>query len=55
MDKSNTLNSAPNTTIANGMFIRGIIVSNRATAFNRKEGSDMPVAIETRSHYNPAL
>jgi hypothetical protein len=55
MDKSNTLNSPPSTTVANGIFIRGIVVSNRAKTFARKDGSGISVVVEHEIALQPGV
>lgn len=55
MDKPNTLNSTPNTPSANGIFVRGIVVSNRAKAFARKDGTGMSVVVEHEIALQPGV
>lgn len=55
MDKSNTLTPNINTTIANGIFVRGIVVSNRAKAFTRKDGTGIAVVVEHEIALQPGV
>jgi hypothetical protein len=40
---------------ANGMYLRGVVVSNRAKAFNRKDGSGVGVVIEYEIALQPGV
>jgi hypothetical protein len=42
-------------TLANGVYVRGIVVSNRAKAFNRKDGSGLSVVIEHEIALQPGV
>ena len=55
MDKPNTLNSSTSTTTANGIFVRGIVVSNRAKAFARKDGTGITVVVEHEIALQPGV
>ncbi len=55
MDKSNTLTPTPNTTSANGIYVRGIVVSNRAKALARKDGSGLSVVVEHEIALQPGV
>ena len=56
MDKL-TKPTEPNPTIpaANGVYVRGVVVSNRAKAFKRKDGTGTSVAVEYEIALQPGV
>ena len=40
---------------ANGVYVRGVIVSNRAKAFKRKDGTGISVAVEYEIALQPGV
>ena len=43
------------TTPANGVYVRGVVVSNRAKAFKRKDGTGISVVVETEIGTQPGV
>ncbi|MFT3782460.1 MAG: hypothetical protein QM790_10640 [Nibricoccus sp.] len=41
--------------ITNGVYVRGVVVSNRAKAFQRKDGSGVSVVVETEIALQPGV
>lgn len=54
MDTSKT-KPEPAVSIPNGIFVRGIAVSNRAKAFKRKDGSGLSVVVEHEIALQPGV
>jgi hypothetical protein len=52
MDKTNVSTPASQ---ANGIYVQGIIVSNRAKAFQRKDGSGISVVVEHEIALQPGV
>lgn len=40
---------------ANGVYVRGVVVSNRAKAFKRKDGTGISVAVECEIALQPGV
>jgi hypothetical protein len=55
MDNPKTVNEAKAATTTNGIFVRGIVVSNRAKAFKRKDGSGLSVVVEHEIALQPGV
>lgn len=55
MDNAKTVNEAKAGATANGIFVRGIVVSNRAKAFKRKDGSGVSVVVEHEIALQPGV
>lgn len=55
MDKTNTTKPAEVNTHANGLFVRGIVVSNRAKAIRRKDGTGIVVIVEHEIALQPGV
>jgi hypothetical protein len=55
MDKIETNTNANLVSTANGVFVRGIVVSNRAKVFNRKDGSGTSVLVEHEIALQPGV
>ena len=55
MDKIETTTNANLVSTANGVFVRGIVVSNRAKAFKRKDGSGTAVVVEHEIALQPGV
>jgi hypothetical protein len=53
MDKTTTP-TAP-VTLSNGLFVRGVVVSNRAKAIRRKDGSGIIVIVEHEIALQPGV
>ena len=41
-----TVEPTPGISAPNGVYVRGVVVSNRAKAFKRKDGTGISVAVE---------
>ncbi len=52
--KTNQPDNKP-VTFANGIYVRGVVVSNRAKAFNRKDGSGVSVVVEAEIALQPGV
>jgi hypothetical protein len=55
MDKSNQSANPNAMNTANGVFVRGIVVSNRAKVFKRKDGSGLSVVVEHEVALQPGV
>ncbi len=56
MDKLITSTEAkPAIPAANGLYVRGVVVSNRAKAFKRKDGTGTSVAVEHEIALQPGV
>jgi hypothetical protein len=55
MDPSKTKSEQPQLNLPNGIFVRGITVSNRAKAFRRKDGSGLSVVVEHEIALQPGV
>lgn len=56
MDKLNkTTEQNPEMLAANGVYVRGVVVSNRAKAFKRKDGTGTSVAVEHEIALQPGV
>ena len=56
MDKLNKASEPnPEMLAANGVYVRGVIVSNRAKAFKRKDGTGTSVAVEHEIALQPGV
>ena len=56
MDKLNKpTEQNPEMLAANGVYVRGVIVSNRAKAFKRKDGTGTSVAVEHEIALQPGV
>jgi hypothetical protein len=55
MDNVNKTAEKPSPTSANGVFVRGVVVSNRAKAFKRKDGSGVSVLVEVEIATQPGM
>jgi hypothetical protein len=56
MDKlSKPTEPNPLTFAANGLYVRGVVVSNRAKAFKRKDGTGTSVAVEYEIALQPGV
>lgn len=55
MDAPANLTDTSRTLAANGVFVRGIVVSNRAKAFKRKDGSGTSVLVEHEIALQPGV
>lgn len=53
MEKTQT--AGEQTALANGIFVRGVVVSNRAKAIRRKDGSGMVVIVEHEIALQPGV
>lgn len=53
MDKATT--STEPVTLTNGLFVRGVVVSNRAKAIRRKDGSGIMVIVEHEIALQPGV
>lgn len=53
LSKPTELNSA--VPAANGVYVRGVVVSNRAKAFKRKDGTGTSVAVEYEIALQPGV
>lgn len=56
MDKlTKTVEQEPALPASNGVYVRGVIVSNRAKAFKRKDGTGTSVAVEHEIALQPGI
>ena len=55
MDKLKPTEQNPEMLAANGVYVRGIVVSNRAKAFKRKDGTGTSVAVEHEIALQPGV
>ena len=56
MDQLNqTLEPNPNSNVASGVYVRGVVVSNRAKAFKRKDGTGIGIAVEHEIAMQPGV
>src|SRR5665213_2101440 len=55
MDAVNKTSDKSPATPANGVYVRGVIVSNRAKAFKRKDGTGTSVAVEHEIALQPGV
>jgi len=55
MDNINKTAEKNPATPANGVYVRGVIVSNRAKAFKRKDGTGTSVAVEHEVALQPGI
>ncbi len=55
MDKQNTVSPTKPTGFSNGIYIIGVVVSNRAKAFQRKDGSGISVVVEHEVALQPGV
>lgn len=55
MDKSMKAVEEATVPIASGIWVRGVVVSNRAKAFNRKDGTGVSVAVEHEIALQPGV
>lgn len=55
MDQKAKSTEANAVSTANGVFVRGIVVSNRAKAFKRKDGSGLSVVVEHEIALQPGV
>ena len=56
MDKLNKASETePSAPTANGVYVRGVVVSNRAKAFKRKDGTGTSVAVEHEIALQPGV
>ena len=55
MDKQNAVIPTKPTGFSNGIYIIGVVVSNRAKAFQRKDGSGISVVVEHEVALQPGV
>ena len=55
MDKQNTVTPSKPTGFSNGIYVIGVVVSNRAKAFQRKDGSGISVVVEHEIALQPGV
>ena len=55
MDSKPNMTEAKPIPTASGVYIRGVVVSNRAKAFNRKDGTGISVVVEAEIALQPGV
>lgn len=55
MDQKSSQSETKLALINNGVYVRGVVVSNRAKAFNRKDGSGVSVVVEAEIALQPGV